>query len=550
VKPSALNPAVPTELERIVLKALEKDRAARYQSASALLADLEHLERSMAAVPRTRRWLLASSGATLATLAGGAFLTRRYILAPKRKTMLAFLPLEDLNADPKQAYFAEGLHEEMISIVGRLYPDSLGVIGSSSVKQYTGTNRKVDQIARDLKVDYLVEGGVQRDGDRVRITARLVRAEDQAQIWSATYDRDLRQILAIQTDIAQAVAQGIGRSLRPSAQVRLALTHPLNPEAYEAYLRGEFQKSIQADPTYAPAHAGRASNLYYATLFGRILPVPGFTSVMESAAKAVELDPTLAAGHAFLALGKLHLQWRWAEAEEGEDIGRALAPEEESALLAAAAANSSPFIDRFIRIALTSAMRAGEIRTLQVGRVNFADRTLTVGRSKSKRGTGRVIPLNGDLCELLAEQTAWLGEKFGKVQPGWYLFPFYDHDRRPSDPTRPVTTVKSAWEGVRTTAGVSCRFHDLRHTAITKLAEQGVPDSTMKALAGHVHEKMLERYSHIRMAAKREAVEALALPKVVNANGVPKESPKVSRKSRLSVVPRLGVRPRITAHKA
>jgi integrase len=230
--------------------------------------------------------------------------------------------------------------------------------------------------------------------------------------------------------------------------------------------------------------------------------------------------------------------------EEREDVGRALASDEEAALLDAAAANSSPFIDRFIRIALTSAMRSGEIRTLQVGRVNFADRTLTVGRSKSKRSTGRVIPTDGDLGDLLAAQVAWLGEKFGPVQPQWYLFPTFGDARRPNDPTRPVTTIKSAWEGVRTAAGVNCRFHDLRHTAITKLAEQGVPDSTMKALAGHVHEKMLERYSHIRMAAKREAVAALALPKAVNAgnsNADAKGNAKVSRKSRLSLVAKMPV---------
>jgi integrase len=112
------------------------------------------------------------------------------------------------------------------------------------------------------------------------------------------------------------------------------------------------------------------------------------------------------------------------------------------------------------------------------------------------------------------------------VQPGWYLFPFYDDARRPSDPARPATTIKNAWERVRTAAKVNCRFHDLLHTAITKLAEQGIPDSTMKALAGHVHEKMRERYRQIRVAAKREAVEALALPKAVNANGASKENPK------------------------
>ena len=225
--------------------------------------------------------------------------------------------------------------------------------------------------------------------------------------------------------------------------------------------------------------------------------------------------------------------------EEREDIGQALVPEEEAALLGAAAVNPSPYIDRIIRIALTSVMRCGEIRTLKVGRIDFKNRTATVGRSKSKRGTGRVVPMNSDLYNLLAAQVAWLEEKFGTPKPEWYLFPFYDDARRPTDPTRPVTTIKSSWEAVRETAKVNCRFHDLRHTAITKLAEQGVPDSTMKALAGHVHEKMLERYSHIRMAAKRDAVEALALPKVANAIGVPKDSPKVGQKARLFAVPKL-----------
>lgn len=88
-------------------------------------------------------------------------------------------------------------------------------------------------------------------------------------------------------------------------------------------------------------------------------------------------------------------------------------------------------------------------------------------------------------------------------------FPFFDKERRRTDPFRPVTTLKSVWESVQAASGVNCRFHDLRHTAITNLAEQGVPDSTMKAIAGHVHEKMLERYSHIRIRAKREAVEAI-----------------------------------------
>lgn len=226
--------------------------------------------------------------------------------------------------------------------------------------------------------------------------------------------------------------------------------------------------------------------------------------------------------------------------EEREDIGRALSPEEEATLLNAAAANRSPYINPFVRIALTSAMRSGEIRTLQAGRIDFTNRTVQVGRAKSKKGSGRVIPLNADLYDLLVAQIEWLRGKFGDIHPDWYLFPF-SNTRRPIDPTRPLTTIKTAWESVRTESKVACRFHDLRHTAITKLAEQGVPDSTMKALAGHVHEKMLERYSHIRMAAKRQAVEALALPKAVN-DGVSernaKANAKVTRKSGLLVMPK------------
>jgi non-specific serine/threonine protein kinase len=314
VKPSALNPAVPASLERIILKTLEKDRTLRYQTAAQLLTDLEQWQRTTEAAPRTRRWVLASS---VTTVAGAAVLIGRYILAPKRKTMVAVLPLEDLNSDPNQSYFAKRLHEQMISNIGRLYPDDLGVIGPNSVKQFKGTTRSIGQIGKELRVDFLVGGAVQRDGDRVRITARLIRVADQTQIWNASYDRDLGQVVALQTEIAQVVAQGIERSLRPNVQVRLALAHPLNPAAYEAYLRGDFKQSIQTDPTYAPAHAGLASNLYYGTLFGRIRPQPGFAQVIESASTAVELDPTLAAGHAFLAMGKLHLQWKWAEAEEG-----------------------------------------------------------------------------------------------------------------------------------------------------------------------------------------------------------------------------------------
>jgi serine/threonine protein kinase/tetratricopeptide (TPR) repeat protein len=315
VKPSALNPAIPGGLERIILKTLEKDREARFQSAGDLLAALEEFRRSAASAPRTRRWLLASSGAALATLAGGALLTRLSTIAPKRKTRVGVLPLQDLNDDPKQNYFAEGLHAEMISILGRLYPDGLGVIAQTTMSRYKGTNKPVAQIGSELNVDYVVEGIVRREGDRVRITTQLIRVKDQTQVWSGAYDRDLRQILVLQADVAQAVAQGIGHSVKASPEARVALARPLNPQAYEAFLRQDYAKSIQIDPYYAPAYAGLAGQLYYPALGGEVPPLEGFGGMMDAASKAVELDPTLASAHAELALAKLHREYKWADAE-------------------------------------------------------------------------------------------------------------------------------------------------------------------------------------------------------------------------------------------
>ena len=160
--------------------------------------------------------------------------------------------------------------------------------------------------------------------------------------------------------------------------------------------------------------------------------------------------------------------------------------------------------------------------------MNLLDRTITVGRAKTSSGTGRVIPINDDLAKLLASHRAWFIERFGEPQPDHCLFPF--GSPQPTEPDRPVTDISSGWDLVRSLSGVSCRLHDLRHTFFTRLAENGVSESTMLALMGHMSRAMLERYSHVRMAAKRDAVAAITLrPVVENSESSPCESPCSNR---------------------
>ena len=228
-----------------------------------------------------------------------------------------------------------------------------------------------------------------------------------------------------------------------------------------------------------------------------------------------------------------------SQARRGKDVGKALSPEEETRLIAAITEQSSPnrsqTLSTFVRVALLTGMRAGEILGLTWGQVDFARRIVTVGKAKSTAGTGRQIPMNSDLFSVLSAHADWFTDRFGQGEPDHYLFPF--GKPTPCDPTRPITDVTGAWDALRKRADVKCRLHDLRHTAATKMPEAGVPESTMLALIGHMSRAMLERYSHIRMAAKREAVEALSITskpkKVENSEGVPTKSPTIAQSEKI-----------------
>lgn len=229
--------------------------------------------------------------------------------------------------------------------------------------------------------------------------------------------------------------------------------------------------------------------------------------------------------------------------EENHEVGRALSTDEEKRLLRAAAEdkspNRNPMLYTFLRIALTTGMRSGEVASLRWEQIDFASEVITVGRSKTKRGTGRQIPMNADIKAVMEGHASWFAEprRFGEIKPEWYVFPGRKGrpkagTKRPLDPAAQMQSINSSWERIRTAAKVSCRLHDLRHTVATKMAEAGVPESTMLALLGHMSRAMLERYSHIRMAEKRKAVVSLSLPdltrKVENSDGVPQVSPIVN----------------------
>jgi len=210
--------------------------------------------------------------------------------------------------------------------------------------------------------------------------------------------------------------------------------------------------------------------------------------------------------------------------QENQDVGRALEPEEEKRVLAAAVANPSKLIYPFLMTLTWTGIRSDEARTLRWAQVDFETPQIRVGKSKTEAGARRAIPMSGALRAALEQHAAFCARKLGPLQPEWYVFPLSNRTK-PVDATRPVTSLKTAWETVKKGATVQCRLHDLRHSFCTKLAEAGVPESTMLDMMGHVSASMLRRYSHIRAKARREAIAALESG---ISFGVPQYPPKVS----------------------
>jgi serine/threonine protein kinase/TolB-like protein/Flp pilus assembly protein TadD len=373
IPPLQLNTALPSELERIISKAVEKDRELRYQHVSDIRTDLKRLKRDTesdraappvafqdgrhdpAALPELysggvksllqKHWLLALAATlavSLALLLGlnvGGWRERFSGGGVAGKiNSLAVLPLENLSADKEQDYFADGMTEELIATLGKL--GALRVISRTSVMQYKGAHKALPQIGRELNVDAVVEGSVLRSGDRVRITAQLIHAPTDRHLWAESYEGDLRDVLALQSRVAQAIAREIKVALTPEERGNVANTRPVSPAAYEAYLKGRhywnrmprkvkeatayFEQAIDKDPGYALPYTGLADS--YATMatweIGTVSPQEAMPKASAAALKALSLDDTLSEAHASLAYVKLHYDWDWPGTEK--EIKRAI----------------------------------------------------------------------------------------------------------------------------------------------------------------------------------------------------------------------------------
>jgi TolB-like protein len=331
---------------------LEEDR----EPANVIPADThDHAQRSW--MTGTHRWFALVVIVVLGLLAATYFLSRGRTEHAARPTIqsLAVLPLRNLSGDPEQEYFADGMTEALITELGKT--NIARVISRQSVMQYGGSKKPLQEIARELNVDAVLEGTVVRSGDRVRVTVHLDRASPEGQLWASAYDRSVRDILDLQNEIARTVTDEIQVKLTPQEHARLASARPIDPEAHDEYLRGRsvlaggpghlsklaskrqyteqdiqtaiayFKSAIDKDPAYAQAYAGLADAYidWGNPSWGGGSPKKSWSDAKEAATTALKLDPSLPEGHFSLAQ-TLQYDWNWPEAEKEYKLALKLNP--------------------------------------------------------------------------------------------------------------------------------------------------------------------------------------------------------------------------------
>jgi TolB-like protein/Flp pilus assembly protein TadD len=327
-------------LVSVIRHCLEKDPKNRFQSAGDVAFALKEatpgvppVAREPIRVGRTALFVLAAAGILAA--AALAFLyarrtARRGPAATAGIASLAVLPLENLSRDPAQEYFSDGMTDELITNLARI--GSLRVISRTSVMSYKGTRKPLSAIARELGVDGVVEGSVMRSGDQVRITAQLIHGPTDRHLWAQSYQRDLRDVLAMQSEVARAIAGEIRTTLTPQDDQRLGGARRVDPAAHELYLKGRyalndqseagirnaialFRQAIEKDPRFAPAYAGLSDSYSYLRST-YAAPKDVMPQAKEAARRALELDETLAEAHVSQGQIDFFYDFDWIAAEK------------------------------------------------------------------------------------------------------------------------------------------------------------------------------------------------------------------------------------------
>jgi TolB-like protein/DNA-binding winged helix-turn-helix (wHTH) protein/Tfp pilus assembly protein PilF len=408
------------------------------------LADTQTVPESPAdeAVPKpSKRWRNATAVAALTViLAGVTYASWRHFggMTPPRsqKIMLAVLPFENLTGDPNKEYLADGLTEETISQLGRLNPEQLGVIARTSVMGYKHKDERLDQIGRDLSVQYVLENSLRESGNQIRLTAQLIQVKDQTHLWSQDYDYPLKDVITVEDDVARSVARQIQLRLTSQQQADLTRPRPVNPNAFDAYLQGYYfyqrrtakdvdmaakyyERATQLDPSYALAWVGLSRARYWQANAGVIPSAEGQRLAQEAVERALVLDPNLAAAHAQMGRLKRQVDFDWVGADASIERASALEPGNPDNVRLAAA--SAAYIGRFDK-----ALQLGR-RAVDLDPLNAA----------SWENLGEIEFFNGQLDKAAADCKKAV-ELNPDVSPGpFYLTQIYIMQGRPQDALDP-----------------------------------------------------------------------------------------------------------------
>jgi TolB-like protein/DNA-binding winged helix-turn-helix (wHTH) protein len=369
--------------------------------------------------PRPRKYsrkaaVLGASAVVLAVVGYMSWPHVRDATPPQsQRIMLAVLPFENLTGDPNKEYLADGLTEETISRLGRLDPNQLGVIGRTSVMGYKHKGERVDQIGRDLSVQYVLESSLRQSGDHLRITSQLLQTKDQSHLWSHDYDYRAQDVLTVEEKVASSVAREIKVRLTARQQAELARSQPVNPEAFDAYLKGYYfferntdqdtymsakyyERATQLDPSYALAWVGLSRVRKWQAMTGRIPTEEGYRLAREEVERALVLSPNLAAAHTQMYRIKQQIDFDWAGADAS--IQRAIALEPGNPAVVGAAASSAAIVGRFDE-ALQLDRRAVDLDPLSGGSwERLAETEFFIGQLDRAAADGKkALELNPDV---------------------------------------------------------------------------------------------------------------------------------------------------------